>query len=383
MYNRVILIILDSVGLEAAPDAKKFGDIGAATLLNIYKETNLKLPNLEKLGLKNLIKNTKNETSAVYGTMQPESAGKDTIAGHWEMMGVILDQPLPTFPNGFPEEIVKELELSFKSKILANKPASGTVIIKQLGQQHIHSERPIVYTSADSVLQIAAHENIIPLHKLYEFCESAREIMRGQYAIGRIIARPFIGDFPNYIRTSNRKDYALEPKNETVLDILSDNGIDVISIGKISDVFAHRGIEKSIKTKDNSDGIKKIYEVINSKNNNAFIFANLNDFDSKYGHRRNVDGYSRALKQFDDFVPTLLNSIRDDDLLIITADHGNDPTFKGTDHTREIVPLLVYNQIDAFKMQQIYFKDLGATILDNFSINPKVGSSFLSKVSKK
>lgn len=382
MYNRIILIILDSVGLKAAPDAKSFGDAGAATLLNIYKETNIELPNLEKLGLSNLIENKNTNTEAIFGTMIPESAGKDTITGHWEMMGVILDKPLPTYPDGFPQEIVKKLEESFHRKILANRPASGTEIIKELGQQHIHSERPIIYTSADSVLQIAAHEEIIPLEKLYKFCKEARKIMSGKHAAGRIIARPFIGDFPNYVRTSNRKDYALEPKEETVLDMLYKNDIEVISVGKIADVFANRGISKSIKTKNNSDGMDKTYELVNTNLDKSLVFVNLNDFDSKYGHRRNVKGYSEALKNFDNFVPNLLDSINDDDLLIITADHGNDPTYKGTDHTREIVPLLIYNKSDSFDIGKVQFKDLGATILENFNIKPKVGSSFLNRVSK-
>jgi phosphopentomutase len=330
-----------------------------------------------------LLNKTQENVSGIFGTMKPESAGKDTIAGHWEMMGVILDNPLPTYPDGFPKEIVDELEKKFGNKILANKPASGTVIIKELGQQHIHSKRPIVYTSADSVLQIAAHEDIIPLSKLYEFCKYAREIMQGEHAVGRIIARPFIGDFPNYNRTSNRKDFALEPLGESVLDLLVKNDIEVNSIGKISDVFANRGISSSIKTKNNDDGMNIIEKVVSQNTDKkTFVFANLNDFDSKYGHRRNVKGYSNALKAFDDFLPRILSEINDDDLLIITADHGNDPTYKGTDHTREIVPLLIYNKNDSFNLGQINFKDLGATILDNFNIKPKVGESILNKVIK-
>ncbi len=382
MYKRIILIILDSVGLKAAPDAKQFGDVGAATLKHIYEKTDLKMPNLEKLGLKNLLDDSKLEADAVYGTMKPESAGKDTIAGHWEIMGVVLEDPLPTYPNGFPKDVVDELEKNFGSQILANKPASGTVIIKELGQQHIHSKRPIVYTSADSVLQIAAHEEIIPVNKLYDLCEKARKIMQGKHAVGRIIARPFIGDFPNYVRTSNRKDYALEPAEKTVLDILVKNDVKVVSIGKISDVFANKGISKSIKTKDNTDGMRKIEKVIKDKaNKNTLVFANLNDFDSKYGHRRNVEGYSNALKEFDDFLPEILKSLDKSDLLVITADHGNDPTYKGTDHTREIVPILIYNQQDSSYLGQVNFKDLGATILNNFGIKEEVGKPFYDKVS--
>ncbi len=378
MYKRLFLVILDSVGLEEASDAKLFGDVGASTLGNLYKITDIKLPNLEKYGLLHLLGRSKEVDTAFYGKMIPESPGKDTIAGHWEMMGSLIDYPLPTYPDGFPGEIVKNLEDSFGTKVLGNIAASGTEIIKNLGQQHIHTGKPIIYTSADSVLQIAAHESIISIEKLYDMCKKARRIMDGEHKVGRIIARPFIGDFPNFIRSSNRKDYALEPKKNTVLDILKENNISVYGIGKISDVFASRGITKSRKTKDNKDGLKKTLEAIKSEPANSFIFVNLNDFDSKYGHRRDVLGYQKALEEFDSFLPHLLRNLKEDDLLVLTADHGNDPTFKGTDHTRENVPIIIFNSKEKGFFNQIMFKDLGATVLSFFNINPKLGESILS-----
>lgn len=383
MFKKVFLIILDSVGLKAAPDAEEFGDLGAATLLHIYQETDMELPNLERMGLSKLIGKTNVDTRGIYGTMLPESSGKDTIAGHWEMMGIVLKESLPTYPNGFPSDIVDELEKAFGRKILANRTASGTVIIKELGQEHIHSGKPIVYTSADSVMQIAAHEKIIPYEKLHELCKKARKIMTGKNAVGRIVARPFIGDFPSYVRTPNRKDFALEPDGLTVLDLLYKNDIQVVSVGKIADIFANRGIHESIKINDNDDGMEKINQTIEKLKDNTFLFANLNDFDSKYGHRRDVEGYKNALIDFDNYLPSLLELISKDDLLIITADHGNDPTFKGTDHTREIVPLLIYNDKKSLDIGQVCFKDLGATILDNFEIKAKIGNSFLDRVCSK
>ncbi len=377
MFKRVFLVILDSVGLEEAIDASKFGDVGASTLGNIYKSSDIELPNLEKYGLNNLLSKDKESKESFYGKMLPESAGKDTIAGHWEMMGFLIKQPLPTFPDGFPKEVKDQLEEAYGSKILGNIAASGTEIIKNMGQHHIHSQKPIVYTSADSVLQIAAHEEIIPIDKLYKICEKSRDIMDGKYKVGRIIARPFIGDFPNFERTANRKDYALAPKEDTVLDILKANGVGVYGIGKINDVFANRGLTKSLKTKDNKDGMEKLLDAIKNEPINSFIFTNLNDFDSKYGHRRDVEGYKEALEDFDTFLPTLLKELNSTDLLIITADHGNDPTYEGTDHTRENVPIFFFNTKQTGNFGSIKFKDLGATILNVFDIEQSIGDPVL------
>ena len=384
MYKRIFLIVLDSVGINHASDSSKFGDSGANTLLHTLEETNVKLPNLEKMGLLNLIYDKDESSCAYYARAEEISNGKDTLTGHLEMMGIETKIPFKTFTEtGFPDELIKELEIKSGRKIIGNKNASGTEIIKELGDRHLETGELIVYTSADSVLQIAAHEEIVPLDELYRICEIAREItLKDEWKVGRIIARPFIGEKGNFTRTSNRHDYALSPSGKTVLDYLKENNYDVISIGKITDIFNNCGITESIKTKNNLDGINKIVETLD-KDFNGLCFANLNDFDSLYGHRRNVLGYGEALVEFDNNLETIKNKLRADDLLIITADHGNDPTFKGTDHTRENVPVLMYSKriTDPTRLENLTtFADIGATIADNFKVTAPLGKSILEEI---
>ena len=384
MYKRIFLIVLDSVGINHAIDSDKFGDSGANTLLHTIETTGVKLPNLEKMGLLNLVYDKDEETNSYYMRAEEVSNGKDTLTGHLEMMGIKTQIPFKTFTEtGFPKELIDELEKKCGRKVIGNKNASGTEIINELGKRHMETGDIIVYTSADSVLQIAAHEEIISLDELYKICEKAREItLKDEWKVGRIIARPFIGEDNNFIRTSNRHDYALSPSGKTVLDYLKDDNYDVISIGKIADIYNNCGITESIKTKNNLDGINKIIEVID-KQFNGLCFANLNDFDSLYGHRRNSSGYANALLEFDNNLNNIISKLTTEDLLIITADHGNDPTFKGTDHTRENVPVLVYSKrinnpsrLDNLKT----FADIGATIADNFNVKCPMGTSFLDKI---
>jgi len=383
-YKRIFLIVLDSVGIGGAKDSEKFGDVDVNTLLHTISTTGGHLPNLEKMGLLNLINDKNQKADSYHMRGKSISNGKDTLTGHLELMGVKTEIPLKTFTDtGFPEELIEELERETKRKVIGNISASGTAIIEQLGKEHMETGNLIVYTSADSVLQIASHEEIIPLEELYEICEKARKItLKEEWKVGRIIARPFIGEPGNFTRTSNRHDYALNPPEKTVLDTLKENNLDVISIGKISDIFNNCGITKSIKTKDNTDGILKIKDTLKEEFT-GLCFANLNDFDSKYGHRRNPDGYMDALIEVDNNINSIKELLRDDDLLIITADHGNDPTYKGTDHTREMVPVLVYNKIleNPCRLEDLEtFASIGATIADNFKVNYKIGTSFLEKL---
>ena len=384
MFKRIILIILDSAGIGGAHDASKFNDEGTNTIKHAIEYNNTELPNLKKLGLYNLLYGNNDSPDGYYARVEEESNGKDTLTGHLEMMGVITKQPFKTFmENGFPKELIDDLEQRTGRKVIGNISASGTEIIKDLGEEHMKTGSMIVYTSADSVLQIAAHEEIIPLDELYKICEIARELtLKPEWKVGRIIARPFIGTPGNFTRTANRHDYALDPAHDTVLNYLDNNNYDVISIGKISDIFNHSGINKNIHIEDNTDGISKIIEE-EKKKFKGLLFANLNDFDSKYGHRRNPEGYANALKEFDDKLPEIMNHLRFDDLLIITADHGNDPTYTGTDHTRENVPLFVYSkkfQNNGNLGQLKTFSDIGATIADNFKVTSPYGKSFLDKL---
>jgi len=392
-FKRVFLIVLDSVGIGNAHDAAKFDDVGTNTLLNIDKAVNgLVLPSLEALGLGYLdnylkIKKIPNY-KGYYGRLTELSLGKDTMTGHWEIMGLNIVKPFKTFTDtGFPKQLLDELSRLTGHGIIGNIAASGTEIIKQLGEQHLLSKDLIVYTSADSVIQIAAHEDIIPISELYKICEIARELtMKDEWKVGRVIARPFIGtNKDNFKRTSNRHDYALSPFDETYLDILKDNNFDVISVGKISDIFNGAGITKSIKTKSNAHGIEETINLMKTKFN-GLCFVNLVDFDSEYGHRRDPLGYGKALIEFDDKLPELISNLNQDDLLILTADHGNDPTYKGTDHTRENVPLLVYSPSFEGKgpinANLDTFANIGATIIDNFGLKKKkqIGTSFLDKL---
>ncbi|SIQ81108.1 phosphopentomutase [Halanaerobium kushneri] len=382
--KRVILMVMDSVGIGELPDAGDYGDQGAATLQNIAAEMNgLKLPNLEKIGLGKIetINGIKSELKAegAYGKAAEKSRGKDTTTGHWEIAGLISKTAFPTYPDGFPKEVMNKFEQEIGRGTLANKPASGTAIIEELGEEHLKTGKPIIYTSADSVFQIAAHEDIIPVAKLYDYCKKAREILQGEHAVARVIARPFVGEPGNFERTERRKDFSLTPPEPTILNLLEDQGLEVNAVGKITYIFNHSGITSSVTTSDNMDGVDKTIEYLD-QTEKGLIFSNLVDFDQNYGHRRNVEGYAAALKAFDQRIPEITAAMRDDDLLIITADHGCDPTHQGTDHTREYIPLLVYGKGVKHDLNlgiRDSFSDIAATIADIFEIdNFKTGESF-------
>lgn len=388
-FKRIFLIVLDSVGIGALPDAQAYNDEGAHTLGNIAKTIGgLHLPQLEQLGLGNIerIEGVKEVKSpcGFYTKMAEASVGKDTMTGHWELMGLRIESPFQTFPHGFPDTLIKELELRTKRPVLGNKVASGTAIINELGAEHIRTGGIIVYTSADSVLQIAAHESVVPLEELYHICEIARSLtLEEPYTVGRVIARPFIGEVGSFIRTANRHDYAVKPYEPTVLNYLEKAGLDVIALGKIDDIFDGEGITEAIRTKDNDDGMDKLAEIVN-RPFTGLAFLNLVDFDALYGHRRNVEGYARALESFDQQLANMLPAFKEDDLVVITADHGNDPTHHGTDHTREYVPLLAYTpRIKKGKALPVRstFADVGATIAANFAVSKPVhGKSFLKEM---
>jgi phosphopentomutase len=390
-FKRVFLIVLDSVGIGEAPDAAAYNDIGADTLGSIAEHMNgLNMPVLGTLGLSNIraIKGIPKaeKPKAHYTKMQEASVGKDTMTGHWELMGLYIATPFQTFPDGFPAGLIQELEERTGRKVIGNKTASGTAIIEELGPEHLETGALIVYTSADSVPQIASHEEVIPIEEQYRICEIARELtMKEEYMVGRVIARPFIGDPGNFIRTANRHDYALKPFGRTVMNELKSHGLDVIALGKISDIYDGEGITEAVRTVDNEDGMTKIVESMDKKFQ-GLSFLNLVDFDAKYGHRRDPAGYGKALEAFDKRLPEVLAKMEDDDLLILTADHGNDPTHHGTDHTREYVPLLVYHH--GIKTGQGLplrktFADVGATIADNFSVPlPDFGESFLQQIKR-
>lgn len=384
-FKRIFLVIMDSAGVGEAHDAASFNDYGTNTILHAIETAKIDLPNLKKMGLYNLLYHKDEVTNSLYTRAEEISNGKDTLTGHLEIMGVETKIPFRTFTEtGFPEELMETLSHKTGRGILGNCSASGTEIIERLGKEHMETGKMIVYTSADSVLQIAAHEEVIPLEELYHICEVARGLtLKEEWKVGRIIARPFIGTVGSFVRTSNRHDYALNPASPTVLDALKKSNYDVISIGKIADIFNGCGITKSIKTQDNLDGIQKIINTM-QEDFTGLCFANLNDFDSKYGHRRNPIGYAEALKQLDDYVPEMLNTLKEDDLLIFTADHGNDPIYTGTDHTRENIPVLVYckNLTNPRRIPNLKtFASLGATVADNFNvILPEIGTSFLDEI---
>lgn len=346
--DRVIILVLDSAGIGEQPDSAEYGDEGSNTLGNIAKVIDgFTLPNLEKLGL-GCIDGTSgysavNEPLGCYGKMTERSIGKDTTTGHWELAGITLTSPFPLYPEGFPKNLVEALEAAIGTKTLGNYPASGTEIIKILGRQHVMTGHPIIYTSADSVLQIAAHEEVIPIERQYEICEIAREVMTGEHAVGRVIARPFIGKDGSFSRTDRRRDFSLKPIRKTIMDYVKEQGKEVKAVGKIEDIFAGEGITEAVHIKGNMDGVDKTLEFIR-QSFSGLIFTNLVDFDMYFGHRNNVKGYAQALTEFDSRVPELLEALDDHDMLIITADHGCDPTTEGTDHTREYVPLLVYGK---------------------------------------
>ncbi|MDF2037262.1 phosphopentomutase [Cytobacillus oceanisediminis] len=388
-YKRVFLIVMDSVGIGEAPDADKFGDKGADTIGHIAEKMNgLKMPNMGKLGLSNIreIKGIEKaeKPMAFYTKMQEASNGKDTMTGHWEIMGLNIHTPFRVFPDGFPQELISELEARTGRKVIGNKPASGTEILVELGEEHMKTGALIVYTSADSVLQIAAHEDIIPIEEQYKICKIARELtLDEKYMVGRVIARPFVGGPGNFQRTSNRHDYALKPFDRTVMSEMADGGLDVVAIGKISDIYDGEGVTEAIRTTSNMDGMDKLIETFD-KEFTGLSFLNLVDFDALFGHRRDPEGYGKALEEFDERLPEVFAKIQDGDLLMITADHGNDPVHHGTDHTREYVPLLVYSKdMEEGKELPISetFADIGATIADNFNVKmPAFGKSFLNQL---
>jgi phosphopentomutase len=386
-YKRIFIIVMDSVGIGEAPDAEKFGDMGADTFGHIAETMNgLNMPNMGKLGLSNIreIKGIEKAVKplAFYTKMMEASNGKDTMTGHWEIMGLNIQTPFRVFPEGFPDELLSDLEKRTGRKIIGNKPASGTEILVELGEEHMKTGALIVYTSADSVLQIAAHEDIIPIEEQYKICKIARELtLDEKYMVGRVIARPFLGEPGNFKRTSNRHDYALKPFDRTVMSELKDAGLDVIAIGKISDIYDGEGVTKSLRTISNMDGMDKLVETLDM-DFTGISFLNLVDFDALFGHRRDPEGYGKALEEYDARLPEVFAKMKEDDLLMITADHGNDPVAPGTDHTREYVPLLVYSKsINEGKELPIRetFADLGATVADNFKVKlPNFGKSFLN-----
>lgn len=383
--KKVLLIVLDSVGVGELPDASLYGDAGCNTLRHIIETvTDIKIPNLMNLGLKKVLPLNaaarSGKVSGAYGKMAELSKGKDTTTGHWEIAGLITKDPMPTFPEGFPAMLITEFEKRIERKILGNKVASGTEIIEELGEEHMRTGYPIVYTSADSVLQIAAHEEIIPLSELYDMCKKAREMLTGPWAVGRVIARPFIGRPGSFKRTANRHDYSLVPTGPTVLDILKEKDYEVIGVGKISDIFAAKGLTQSLPTVSNQDGFEKTKEAWRILHK-GLVFVNLVEFDSAYGHRNDPQGYAKALEEFDRFLPELLALIGEEDLLIITADHGNDPTTSGTDHSREYVPLLAYTKnikAGTDLGTRKTFADIAATLSDIFGLTfDSPGESFL------
>ncbi|QQE72850.1 phosphopentomutase [Brevibacillus composti] len=388
-FQRVFLIVMDSVGIGELPDAARFQDEGAHTLGHIAERVKgFQLPHMQALGLGNIapLANVPPaaEPQAHYGKMKEISIGKDTTTGHWEIMGLHVSTPFRTYPDGFPAALIQEFEQRIGRKVLGNKVASGTGILDELGEEHMRTGDVIVYTSADSVFQVAAHEEVVPLEELYRICEIARELtLRDEFAVTRVIARPFIGEPGHFVRTANRHDYSVKPFAPTVMNRLQDAGLASIAIGKISDIYADEGVTRAIRTQDNMDGVDQLLGTM-KESFTGLSFVNLVDFDAKFGHRRDPEGYGQALMEFDARIPELLAALREDDLLIITADHGNDPVHHGTDHTREYVPLLAYHKrirSGADLGVRGTFADLGATIADNFGVPlPEIGESFLSSL---
>ena len=373
MKNRAIVIVCDSLGVGELPDAADFGDEGSNTLGHVLRDEHPSLPTLTRLGLLHTLPepaSTDSPTSG-FGRMAEVSAGKDTTTGHWEMMGLIVKDPFRTYPNGFPPEVIEEYERRIGRKTLGNKPASGTVILDELGEEHMRTGSPIVYTSADSVFQVAAHEEVIPVEELWYICQVARELMRGEHNIGRIIARPFVGPGKGHFkRTANRKDFSVKPTGETVVERAQKSGRRVFGIGKIADIFDRVGIDEELRSQSNSDGMRITMDLMRDSDA-AFIFTNLVDFDSKYGHRNDASGYAKALETFDGELAALLGAMRDDDLLFITADHGCDPTDVSTDHTREYVPLLVAGprvKSGCALGTRTTFADLGVSVCDHLGL---------------
>jgi phosphopentomutase len=387
-FDRVCLVVLDSAGIGEMPDAAEWGDAGADTLGNIFRSRRLNVPNLQKLGLANIrpLEGITPADSPIgsFGKCALKSNGKDTTTGHWEMAGIVLEKAFPTFPDGFPERIIKKFVAETGVPgVLGNIPASGTEIIKELGEEHVRTGKPIVYTSADSVFQIAAHEEIVPVERLYEMCETARRILNGEDEVGRVIARPFVGDgASDFKRTENRHDYAVPPPAENLLPLLKAAGLDVVCIGKIASIYDSVGVTKDLSAKNNEQTIDQTINALNAESR-GLIFSNLVDFDMLYGHRRDPEGYAAALEHFDQRLPEIFEAMKEGDLLILTADHGNDPTFRGSDHTREYAPLLVFGKkakqgVDLGTRNSL--ADIGKTIAENFGVELPAGKSFLAEV---
>ncbi len=386
-FRRVILLVLDSAGIGEMPDAADYGDADSDTLGNIARTRPMRLDHMAALGLGNIRPLAgippAEAPLACYGRAALASPGKDTTTGHWEMAGIILERPFPVYPNGFPPDLLEEWERRVGRKALGNIPASGTVIIEQLGPEHMRTGNPIVYTSADSVFQVAAHEDVIPLDELYRMCGIARDLLRGPHEVGRVIARPFTGQPGSFVRDhAARHDYAISPPPGMLLDRLNERGVPVYSVGKIYDIFLGRGISHSAKTKNNADGMAKTLAAVEELER-GLVFINLVDFDSMYGHRNDVEGFAAALEAFDAWLPSLLERLRADDVLIITADHGNDPTTPSTDHSREYVPLLAYGpsaRRGAGLGTRATLADIGQTVAANFDTTLEKGSSFLEAI---
>lgn len=387
-FNRIVLVVLDSVGIGEMPDSASWGDAGADTLGSILKSRKVNLPNLQRLGLGNI--RELNELPAAenpignYGKCTLKSNGKDTTTGHWEIAGIVLEKAFPTFPNGFPDEIIKEFtQKANVPGVLGNTVASGTDIIRELGEEHVKTGKPIVYTSADSVFQIAAHEETIPIERQYEICEIARQILHGEWEVGRVIARPFLGKTAeDFKRTGNRHDYAVPPPSDNLLPQLSGKNLDVVCVGKVASVYDSLGVTEDLAAKNNEQSIDQTIKALN-KDSRGLIFSNLVDFDMLFGHRRDIEGYAQALEYFDERLPEILAALRTDDLLVITADHGNDPGFRGSDHTREYTPLLVYGESAKQAINlgtRASLADIGQTIAENFDLRLKDGTSFLRQV---
>jgi len=386
-FQRVLLIVLDGAGIGAMPDAPEWGDAGADTFGHILESRPVHLPNLQRYGLGNIRPLAGlaplDQLRGSYGRCALRSNGKDTTTGHWEMAGIVLERAFPTYPNGFPPSVIdKFIRETSVPGILGNIPASGTEIIKVLGEEHVKTRKPIVYTSADSVFQIAAHEEVIPLERLYEICEIARRILDGEHKVGRVIARPFLGESGAFYRTENRHDYAVPPPRENLLPTLADEALDVVCIGKIASIYDSMGVTKEMTAKNNEQSIDQTIKALEDRTR-GLIFSNLVDFDMLYGHRRDTEGYAKALEHFDSRLPEIESAMRDDDVMMITADHGNDPTFHGSDHTREYAPLLVYGKSSRPGINlgtRASLADIGQTIADNFGLRLTAGKSFLAEL---
>lgn len=384
-FNRVLLIVLDSVGIGEMPDAADYGDSGADTLGHTLGSRAVHIPNLRAMGLGNIrplpVEPVDSPTGA-FGRAATRSRGKDTTTGHWEMSGIITENPFPTYPEGFPPRVIEPFERAVGRRVLGNKPASGTEIIAELGEEHVRTARPIVYTSADSVFQIAAHEQVVPLAELYRWCEIARELLKGDDEVGRVIARPFVGKPGAFRRTEARQDYAIDPPEETLLDLLKTNHLAVTAVGKIGSIFCHRGTTAELKAGNNNASVDQTLRAL-EQSPRGLIFTNLVDFDMLYGHRNDVEGYARALEQFDARLAEIQRALRPDDLLMITADHGCDPGDVSTDHTREYVPVLAWGPGSRANVDlgiRSSLADVGQTVADNFGLELGAGNSFLREL---